>query len=253
MSTSPIHRWPRVRARKNGVHIVRGWYTVQWRFMILRRTMYFCTRFASGLVMLFSVMPLMGAVFNLVPEGTYGFLFMTRLIELRQWPLIELHARFPELTEQLWLSPFAPFNWAYLLVGFAMYHLSWLIAAPVTRAVSIAIPPLVKRRVTVRLDQERVRFLNKGMPWRFKRIPGVPLQFLCEQNPKPVHPFFGREPAFLTVMRYGHRKIIICGSMHLRDAERLALGLSYARDLCDGASHGFNEPEMPMPAMPTGW
>jgi hypothetical protein len=253
MTAQPIHRWPKLRARKNGAHEVRGWYTVQWRFMVLRRITHLGMRQASGLVILFSVMPLMGTVFNIVPEGTYWYFYMTKLIELRQRPLVELHARFPELADQMWLHPHTPFNWAYLLVGFVMFHLSWQIAVPTARSISIVFPPLVKRRASVKIDQNRIRFIHLGFPRRFRRTPGVQVQFMCEQTQNPLRSNGVREPACQTVMRYGHRKIVICGSMHMRDAERLALGLSYARDLCDGSNHSFNEPTMPMPSMPMGW
>ena len=256
MNTRPIHRWPRIRARKDGAQVVCGWYTVQWRFKALRRVTSILIHSVGTVLLLFSLMPMFGDFFGIVPEGTVWYLILNTMAHLRQWPLYELQDRFPEYAgslRSLWLHPSAPFNAVYFLTGMVLYRYSWLLSAPSARILALTLPPLVKRRVTVRIDRGRVRFLHAGWPRRYTRNPGVRVQFSSEQKNQAAPPGFGKEPSYQALMRYGHHRVVLCGSMHARDAERLALGLSYARDLSDGINPDLSQSPGPMPAMPTGW
>lgn len=237
MNNPLLHRWPKVRPNKNGTQIVKGWYTVQWRFAVLHRCSGVLIRILGLLLIFMAFLPLMSELFNLVPEGTIWFALVNELAQLRQWPLYKLQELAPDYSQQLWLHPAAAFNWVYLLAGLVMYRMVFLFAGPLARLLGVLLPPLIKRPVKVRIDQQRVRFWRWGWPRRYHRQPGLPVQFFCEQSQNAPHPSIGREPTFLTIMRYGHRKIVIGSSMHHRDAQRLALGLSHARDETDGAGN----------------
>lgn len=254
MTTRLTNRWPRIKSRKNGTRIVKGWYTVQWRYALVHKAAGFALRFVGGLVLLMAFFPLMGGVFNFIPVGTVWYLIANELAQLRQWPLVRLHEVFTEHTEQLWLDPYRPLNWGYLLVGFIMYRMTGMLAQPLAHAIGLLLPPLIKRSVKVRINQQSVRFCLKGIPRRFVRQPGVVVQFLCEQEQNHLNQPPDKQPTFVAVMRYGHRRIVLAGSMHQRDASRLARGLSHARDLADGIHTQPGQGRMPHDfAMPIGF
>ncbi|MCA9303403.1 MAG: hypothetical protein KC996_04710 [Phycisphaerales bacterium] len=234
MTTRLTNRWPRIKSRKNGTRIVKGWYTVQWRYALVHKAAGIILRFIGGLVLLMAYSPLMGIVFGFIPEGTVWYLIASELAQLRQWPLVRLHEVFPEYTEHLWLDPYRPLNWGYLLVGFIMYRMTGMLSGPLAHAIGLLLPPLIKRRIKVRINDRCVRFWLTGIPRRFVRQPGVVVQFLCEQEQNHLNQPPDKQPSFVTVMRYGHRRIVLAASMHQQDASRLARGLSHARDLADG-------------------
>jgi|GEM_PF-3920613 len=237
MKNPLIHRWPKVRSKKDGTQVVKGWYTEQWRYAVLHKL----TRLGIGLFSFFllvlAALPLLIAILDMIPEGTIWWGIMHELIWLRQAPAIATIEHLPWLAELLHINPNAAYSWKLAVAGIIVYRLAGLFTNQVAKLLALLLPFTVKRPVKVRIDQGRVRFWRWGWPRRYRRHPGVPVQFLCEQSQKPPHPFFGRNPAFLTIMRYGHRKIVVGSSMHQRDAERLALGLSHARDEADGAGN----------------
>ena len=228
------HRWPRIKKRRDSLHVVSGWYAVQWRFAVLQKLCRIAIGLLGLLLLILAALPFFVRMADMFPEGGLYWDVLWRLVRLRQGAAAFTIEHLGWLANLLWINPSARYSWKLAVAGIIVYRLGHNLATPSARLLTLVVPVIVKRPVRVRIDSDYIRFRKLGFPFRFKREPGLQIQFLSEhQHPgRTLHP--GQDHMCSVVMRYGHRKVVLCGSMHERDAERLSLGLSYARDQADG-------------------
>ena len=243
-----MHRWPRVRRHRNGARTISGWYTVQWRFALLRRATRWGVVLAGAALMVMAALPMFAEFGQRFDSGGMYWRVLRALAWFRRDVGQVMLDHVPEFAEWLGVDPTLGYSWTLAVGGAAAWLLINPLTAGLSRLLALVAPCVVKGRVKVHISARDVRFRRWGWPQRYRRRPGVPVQFLVEQTNQYAHspqpPSFPRHrqhgppqtPRFRTVMRYGHRKILMRSSMHQRDAERLALGLSYARDQADGVS-----------------
>lgn len=239
-----LNYWPRVRQKRDGSHVVRGWFAVGWRLRAIRRTARLATLATAFGALIVAALPIFGDIGSTlsIPRDSAYWRILIEIARTRHDVLHWLVAVQPELASALHINPDAQIVWQLAVLSIVLVALCRPIVAAASWCVAIMLPPVAKARFSVQVKPDRIRVRRCLWVQDFRNEPGAGVQIMIEEEkvgawrgtPRP------RQPSMRVVLRHGYRRVKIAGGMHPKDAERLSAALHYALDRRGGESGPFD-------------
>lgn len=239
-----LNYWPRARQKRDGSHVVRGWFAVRWRLRAIRRTARLATLGAALGAFIVAALPVFGDFGTTlsIPHDSVYWAILLETARTRHDVLHSLVATQPELAAAMRINPDAQIVWQLAVLGIVLVALCRPIVAATAWCVAIMLPPIAKARFSVHVKPDRIRVRRCLWVQNFRDEPGAGAQFMIEEEaagarrgtPRP------RQPSMRVVVRHGYRRVKIAGGMHPKDADRLSAALHYALDRRGGGSGPFD-------------